>query len=69
MTFGFGTPRDQTLVADLEHLEPRVQHVNGSVPGIAPDAYYMLIRRWVARRAFRSCGDVRVRGERSGRAR
>jgi hypothetical protein len=52
MAFGFGTPRDQTFVGDLERLEPNVQHVNGSVPGIAPDAYYMLIHRWVASEHF-----------------
>jgi lysophospholipase L1-like esterase len=52
MTFGFGTPRDQTFVADLAHLEPGIEHVNGGVPGIAPDAYYMLIRRWVASEHF-----------------
>lgn len=52
ITFGFATPREQTFVADLERLEPGVQHVNGSVPGIAPDAYYMLIRRWIARAHF-----------------
>jgi lysophospholipase L1-like esterase len=52
MAYGFGTPRDQTFVADLERFEPTVQHVNGSVPGIAPDAYYMLIRRWIASQHF-----------------
>ena len=52
MTFGFGVEREQTFVADLERAEPTVQHVNAAVPGIAPDSYYLLIRRWVATEHF-----------------
>ena len=52
MTYGFGVARNQTFVADLEALDPGVEHVNAGVPGIAPDAYYLLIRRWIDKRPW-----------------
>jgi len=48
MTFGFGVGRDETFTADLQRLEPDVQQINGAIPGIAPDAYYLVIRQWLA---------------------
>lgn len=48
MTFGISLPRDAAFPAVLEHLEPDVQHINGAVPGIAPDAYLLLLEQWLA---------------------
>ena len=48
MTFGIGLQRDETFTAELERLEPDTQHINGAVPGIAPDAYFLLLERWLA---------------------
>lgn len=48
MAFGFGLPRAQTLTADLERLEPGVQHINAAIPGTAPDAYLAVLERWIA---------------------
>ncbi|MBI3782470.1 MAG: hypothetical protein HY270_03615 [Deltaproteobacteria bacterium] len=47
MAFGFGLPRDQTFTADLERLEPGIQHINGSIPGTAPDAYLAVLQSWI----------------------
>jgi hypothetical protein len=47
MAFGFGLPRDQTFTAQLELLEPDVQHINAAIPGTAPDAYLALLGRWI----------------------
>ncbi len=47
ITFGFGLPRDQTLTAELERLEPGVQHINAGIPGTAPDAYLAVLQRWL----------------------
>jgi hypothetical protein len=49
MLFGFGVPRDATVTAALERLESDAQHINGGVPGTAPDAYLVLLRAWLAR--------------------
>ncbi|MEO8601927.1 MAG: hypothetical protein ABI629_05070 [bacterium] len=49
MTFGFGVGRDETFTAGLQRLEPQTQHINGAIPGIAPDAYYVVMRQWLAR--------------------
>ncbi len=48
IAFGFGVPRDQTLTAELERLEPGVQHINAGIPGTAPDAYLAVLQRWLA---------------------
>jgi hypothetical protein len=48
MAFGFGLPRNQTFTAELERLEPGVQHINGAIPGTAPDAYLGVLETWVA---------------------
>ena len=48
MAFGFGLNRDETLTADLERLEPGVQHINAAIPGTAPDAYFAVLERWIA---------------------
>lgn len=48
IAFGFGLPRDQTITAELERLEPGVEHVNAGIPGTAPDAYLAVLQRWVA---------------------
>ena len=48
ITFGFGLPRNQTFTAELERLEPGVQHINASIPGTAPDAYLAVLQRWLA---------------------
>jgi len=50
MVFGFGLPRDQTFTADLERLEPGVEHINAGIPGTAPDAYLAVMERWLASR-------------------
>jgi hypothetical protein len=47
MAFGFGLPRDQTFTADLERLEPGVQHINAAIPGTAPDAYLATLQTWI----------------------
>jgi hypothetical protein len=47
MAFGFGVPRDQTFTAELERLEPGVQHINAGVPGTAPDAYLAELQQWL----------------------
>jgi len=52
MVYGANVPRDQTFTADLERLEPDVEHVNGGVSGTAPDDYFVLIRDWTARHRF-----------------
>ena len=48
ITFGFGVPRDHTVTAELERLEPGVQHINAGIPGTAPDAYLAVLQRWLA---------------------
>jgi len=48
MAFGFGLARNETFTADLERLEPGVQHINGAIPGTAPDAYLAVLKRWIA---------------------
>jgi len=50
ITFGVGLPRDQTFTAELERLEPGVEHVNAGIPGTAPDAYFAVLGRWLATR-------------------
>jgi len=37
-----------TFTADLERLEPGTQHINGGIPGTAPDAYLVVLRQWLA---------------------
>src|SRR4029077_20527712 len=49
MVFGVDIPRDQTFTADLEKLEPGVQHINGGISGMAPDDYLVVLRSWIAR--------------------
>jgi hypothetical protein len=49
MVFGSDTPRAQTFTADLEKLEPDVQHINGGISGMAPDDYLVVLRSWLAR--------------------
>lgn len=48
MTFGFGVARDATFTAALERLDPQSQQINAAIPGIAPDAYLLVLRRWLA---------------------
>jgi hypothetical protein len=48
MAFGFGLDRSATFTADLERLQPGVQHINGSIPGTAPDAYLGVLQSWIA---------------------
>jgi len=52
IAFGFGVPRDQTVTAELERLEPGVQHINAGIPGTAPDAYLAVLQRWVESHAI-----------------
>lgn len=47
MAFGFGLPRNETFTAELERLEPGIQHVNAAIPGTAPDAYLALLQKWI----------------------
>jgi hypothetical protein len=49
MVFGANVPRGQTFVADLEKLEPEVQHINAGISGTSPDDYLLVTRGWVAR--------------------
>lgn len=49
MVYGVGIPRDQTFVADLEKLEPGVQHINGGISGTAPDDYLVVLHSWIVR--------------------
>ncbi len=49
MVFGANVSREQTFAADLEKLEPGVQHINGGISGTAPDDYLVVLRSWVAR--------------------
>ena len=49
MVFGANVPRDRTFAADLEKLEPEVQHINGGISGMAPDDYLVVLRSWIAR--------------------
>jgi len=49
MVFGANVPRGQTFVADLEKLEPDVQHINAGISGTSPDDYLLVARGWVAR--------------------
>ena len=49
MVFGANVSREQTFVADLNTLEPGVQHINGGISGTAPDDYLVVLRSWVAR--------------------
>jgi hypothetical protein len=48
MVFGANVPHDQTFAADLEKLEPGVQHINAGVSGMAPDDYLVVLRSWLA---------------------
>ena len=52
LAYGFGVERPDTFVSRLQALEPDVEHVNASMPGIAPDAYLALLRAWTARARF-----------------
>lgn len=47
MTFGLGVGRQDTFQAGLERREPGTRHINGGIPGTAPDAYYLVLRRWL----------------------
>jgi hypothetical protein len=47
LAFGFRLPREQTLTAGLERLEPGVQHINAAIPGTAPDAYLAELKSWI----------------------
>ena len=49
MVFGANAPREQTFTANLERLEPAVQHINGGISGMAPDDYLVVLRSWIAR--------------------
>jgi lysophospholipase L1-like esterase len=49
MVYGANVPRDHTFIADLEKLEPAVQHINGGISGMAPDDYLVVLRSWIAR--------------------
>src|SRR5262249_27443383 len=49
MVFGVHIPRDHTFAADLEKLEPDVQHINGGISGMRPDDYLVVLRSWIAR--------------------
>jgi hypothetical protein len=48
IAYGFGLPRNQTVTAELERLEPGVEHINAAIPGTAPDAYLAVLQRWLA---------------------
>ena len=52
MTFGMGVAREQAFPALLDRLEPEAQHINAAIPGIAPDAYLVVLRRWIAEHAM-----------------
>jgi len=49
MVFGANVRRDQTFTADLEKLEPEVQHINAGISGMAPDDYLAVLQSWVER--------------------
>jgi hypothetical protein len=49
MVYGANVRRDETFTVDLEKLEPDVQHINGGISGMAPDDYFVVLRRWVDR--------------------
>jgi len=48
MVYGLGVERDETFTAILDRLNPDVQHINGGISGIAPDAYFAVLRSWLA---------------------
>jgi hypothetical protein len=47
IAFGFNLPRDRTVTAELERLEPGTEHINAAIPGTAPDAYLAELQPWV----------------------
>ncbi|MEO8601926.1 MAG: SGNH/GDSL hydrolase family protein [bacterium] len=49
LVFGANVPRDTTFTAQLEGLEPGVQHINGGISGMAPDDYLLVLEQWIAR--------------------
>lgn len=49
---GVSEPRDRTFPAMLDQLEPRVQHVNGGIAGMAPDSYLVVLNSWAEREPF-----------------
>ncbi len=49
MVYGANVPRQRTFAAELEKLEPSVEHINGGISGMAPDDYLVVLRTWVAR--------------------
>jgi hypothetical protein len=49
MVYGANVLRNETFAADLERLEPQVQHLNGGVSGTSPDDYLVLVESWVKR--------------------
>lgn len=49
MVYGVCVERGQTFAAQLERLEPTVQHINGGISGTAPDDYFVILNRWVER--------------------
>ena len=69
MVFGADVPRDQTFAADLEKLEPDVQHINGGISGMAPDDYLVVLRSWIARHPIDLAVIYSVRGQRHERSR
>ncbi|MFN8643458.1 MAG: hypothetical protein U0802_18015 [Candidatus Binatia bacterium] len=52
MVFGLGVDRGDTFTAALAALEPTTEHVNAGIPGLAPDAYLVILQAWAARQHF-----------------
>jgi lysophospholipase L1-like esterase len=52
MVYGLGVERGEAFPARLAALEPGVAHVNAGIPGLAPDAEWLLARRWLERARF-----------------
>lgn len=52
MVFGLGVARGETFIAELRRLEPDVEHINGGIPGLAPDGYFAVLERWLATQRF-----------------
>lgn len=51
MTFGMGVAPDEKFTEELERLEPGTQHINLGIPGTAPDAYLLVLQKWLAEHA------------------
>jgi len=49
LVFGSNVARHEAFAARLGELEPRVEHVNGGISGMAPDGYFVVLQSWLAR--------------------